>query len=453
MPRSTLIVRVFVALLASLALGYIWIIVSAKLEIGGASPNQQRLGTLPGVRPHAVSQDCTGVKVTAQGTWLVGRVTNEYEQLEPSSERVDLNGLLDGELRPEPETTVVARLGVDGVFKQVAQVSGSACLVASAEGTRVFLLSSLYRPNDAGGQNAVFRSDDQGKTWRWVADGFFPEVSGVATLVSPYFYNQDEVWASRWADDVEPLAGVYYSADGGAHSTPITVPQPLAVTQDYAHSLRPDIQEWRDSTEQLTHVWQQDAQHAVIWVSQRFWGSHPDGKSDNLAIGVTTRVQLKRTADTWQVEDIQRENGLYISELADNGAGRVIGLIDQGPHGRAVVAELNTATLAWKTVGDLPSVFSPLSADTQARGLWVGRNSLVVNTYSDHKPPRWLYWWSEASISADAVFYSTDWGHSWKRLSLDGYMGVRGFDGASDRVFWSKQNYADDTLIHAYGLR
>lgn len=37
MPRSTLIVRVFVALLASLALGYIWIIVSAKLEIGGAA--------------------------------------------------------------------------------------------------------------------------------------------------------------------------------------------------------------------------------------------------------------------------------------------------------------------------------------------------------------------------------------------------------------------------------
>lgn len=452
MPGSALITRLIVALLIGLALWYIWIITSAKLEIGGASPDQQTLGTLQGVRPRAVSLDCTGVVVTAQGTWLVGRVENDYEPLAPSPERVDLNGLLEGESPSASETTFVARLEANGIFKPVAQVSGSACLVANADGARMLLLTDLDRPRDSDGQKVVFRSDDQGKTWAWLEDGFFPDVNGVATNISPYFYGQDEVWAWRSADDAEPQAGVYYSADGGAHSTPISVTQPLAVTADYIRSQRADIKQWHDSSDQLTHVLQVDAQRAFIWVSQRFWASHPDGKSGNLAVSVTTRAQLQRSEGKWQVDNIQRQNGLYISQLADNGNGRVIGLIDQGRHGQAVVAELNTTTLAWKPLGDLPSVFSPLNADTQARGLWVGRNSLLINTYSDHRPPPWLYWWGEASISADAVFYSLDWGQSWKRLAVDGYRGVRGFDGASDRVFWSKPYGGDDTQVYSYGL-
>ena len=132
--------------------------------------------------------------------------------------------------------------------------------------------------------------------------------------------------------------------------------------------------------------------------------------------------------------------------------GRVIGLIDRGGYGHTVVAELNTTTLAWQPLSDLPSVFSPLAADTQARGLWVGRNSLLLNTSSEHHPPRWLYWWGDANISAEAVFYSKDWGQSWQRLAVDGYMGVRGFDGGSDRVFWSQQKSADDTGIGSYSL-
>lgn len=452
MPRSTLIARVLFTLVVVLALWYCWILISATQQIGGASPAQQTLGTLPGVRPRAVAKDCTGVVVTAQGTWLVGRVENEYEQLAPSAERIDLNGLVAGKPRDTSQTSVIARLDADGVFKPVAQVSGTACLVTSADGARVVLLTDIYRADDGGAQNVVFRSDDQGKSWAWLRDGFFPDVSGAATTITPYFYGKDEVWAWRWADDIEPLSGVFYSADGGAHSTPITVTEPLAVTADYVRSQHPDIQEWRDSVDQLTHVLQVSPQRAFIWVSQRYWASHPDGKSDNLAFSVTTRVQVQRVAGQWQVENLQRDNGLYISELADNGAGRVIGLIDQGSSGRTLVAELDTGSLAWKPLGELPNVFSPLPAKTRAFGLWVGRNSLLVNTYSGHRPPRWLYWWSEANISADAVFYSQDWGQSWKRLALDGYMGVRGFEGKSDRVIWSQQDYGADTVLNTYRL-
>ena len=141
MPRSTLIARVLFTLVVVLALWYCWILISATQQIGGASPAQQTLGTLPGVRPRAVAKDCTGVVVTAQGTWLVGRVENEYEQLAPSAERIDLNGLVAGKPRDTSQTSVIARLDADGVFKPVAQVSGTACLVTSADGARVVLLT------------------------------------------------------------------------------------------------------------------------------------------------------------------------------------------------------------------------------------------------------------------------------------------------------------------------
>ncbi|MCP1510629.1 MULTISPECIES: hypothetical protein [Pseudomonas] len=472
MPRSTLIARLVVALLIGAALWYIWIITSAKLGIGGASPDQQQIGVLPGLSPRHVSESCTGVVVTRQGTWLLGRVEDEYHTFTPSPGQVNLNEQLYGKTpkaqeeeggysgffpRDKPETTFVSRLDADGAFKPVAQVSGTACLVSSADGERVFLLTDLKRPKEAEGQEVVFRSDDQGKTWTWLAEGFFPELGGVLTQLAPYFYSQNEVWAWRNPDEIEEegrsvQTGVSYSLDGGQHSTPIATPHSLVVGPEFVSSQHPQIKEWHDSNDQVTHVLQLDARRAYIWVSQRFWASNPDGKGDNLAFSVTTRVELSRAAGAWQVGAVQREEGLYINDLANNGDGRVLGLIDQGPHGHAVVAEMNTTTLAWQPLGEVPSVFSPLASSTQAQQLWVGRNSLMINTYSEHRPPRWLYWWGDANISAGAVFYSKDWGQSWKRLAVDGYRGVIGFDGAGDRVFWAKESHLYDVGIQAYGL-
>ncbi|AHC35028.1 MULTISPECIES: hypothetical protein [Pseudomonas] len=481
MPRSSLITRLLVALLVGVALWYVWMIASAKLEWGGSSPEQHWLGTVPGVQTRAVSQYCTGVLVTPQGTWLVGRLEDAYEPFQPSAAMVDLNAVLHGKAPAPPkepgafgslipsrerETTFISRLDANGQFTPVAHLSGAACLVASPDGAHLYLLSDANRPDDAAAQTVVFRSDDQGQHWTWMAAGFFPEADRVADNLTPYFYNKDEVWA--WgspgtADDeasADPSGaiptGVYYSRDGGAHSAPVVAPQSLLVPREYAQGKRPDIVEWRtaegESGDVRSHVLQQDAQHAMIWVSQRFWGSHPDGQSNNLAIDITTRASLTRTTGGWQVGRLEREDGLFVTALADNGDGRVIGLIDRGGYGHTVVAELNTTTLAWQPLSDLPSVFSPLAADTQARGLWVGRNSLLLNTSSEHHPPRWLYWWGDANISAEAVFYSKDWGQSWQRLAVDGYMGVRGFDGGSDRVFWSQQKSADDTGIGSYSL-
>ncbi|WLH43830.1 hypothetical protein [Pseudomonas beijingensis] len=490
MPRSKLLSRLFVALLAGAALWYMWMLTSAKLEWGGASPDQQQVGVVKDTRLRAMTQYCTGVTVTPQGTWLVGRLEDEAQALEPSTDVVDLDALVYGKpaepeepempgtfahlfSRPETETSFISRLDAQGQFQFVAHVSGAACLVASPDGSSVFLLTGLRRPETANthepDQTVVFRSDDQGQRWTWLTQGWFPEADSLAWSLVPYFHGANEVWAVGRPDVVDtdeekPSAvstGVFYSADRGAHSSPIMGPESLLVSAEYAHGKRPDITEWGTSAGEhgdiQTSVLQLDAQTAFIWVSQRFWGGHPDGVSHNVAVNVTTRARLQAQAGQWQVVDRQRDDNLFVSKLLQNDAGRVMGLIDQGGRGQNVVAELDTAALTWTLLGDLPSVFAPLASDTQVRGsnVWMGQNTLLINTTSDHQPPRWLSWWSDANISADGVFYSEDWGRSWQRLAIGGYLGILGFQPAQDRVFWANGNWYDsnDGRIYSYGLR
>ncbi|AXA54087.1 hypothetical protein ACNT2N_17720 [Pseudomonas thivervalensis] len=492
MPRSKLLSKLLVALLAGAALWYMWMITSAKLEWGGDSPDQQQLGAVKDTRLRAMTQYCTGVTVTPQGTWLVARLEREAQALEPSAGVVNLDAVVYGKpaeneepealgtfshlfSRAETETSFISRLDDQGQFQLVAHVSGAACLVASPDGTNMFLLTGLRRPETANthepDQTVVFRSDDQGQHWTWLTQGWFPEVDSLAWSLVPYFHGANEVWAVGKPDGVEddgaeaqPTAvstGVFYSADRGAHSSPVMAPESLLVPAEYAHGKRPDITEWGTSEgehgEVHTDVLQLDTQTAFIWVSQRFWGSHPDGVSDNVAVNVTTRARLQAKAGQWQVVDVQRDDNLFVSKLIQNDAGKVMGLIDQGNHGQTVVAELDTAALTWTPMGDLPSVFSPLASQTQVRGsnFWMGQNTLLINTTSEHHPPRWLYWWSDANISANGVFYSKDWGRSWQRLAIGGYLGVLGFEPVQDRVFRANGNWYDsnDGRVYSYGLR
>ena len=492
MPRSKLLTTLFVALLAGAALWYVWMIASAKLQWGGSSPDQQLLGTVKDTRLRAMTQYCTGVTVTAQGTWLVARLESEARELEPSADVVDLDAVVYGKpeenkaseepgafarllSRNDNETSFISRLDAQGQFQLVAHVSGAACLVATADGASVFLLTGLDRPETASTdelrQTVVLRSDDQGRRWTWLSKGWFAEADQLAWNLNLYFHGANEVWAlgrPGAADDGSGEAtpgvvstGVSYSADRGASSTPITAPESLLVSTEYLRDKRPEITDWHTTDgehgEIRSHVLQLDAQRAYIWVSQRFWGSNPDGVGDNVAFNVTTRARLQAKAGQWQVVDVLREDNLFIGKLVQNAAGRAIGLIDQGDRGREVVAELDTTALTWHALSELPSVFSPLASDSQLREghFWVGQDTLLINTSSEHRPPRWLYGWSDASISADGVFYSKDWGRSWQRLAIEGYLGIVGFLPAQDRVIWAKGNWYDnnDGGIYSYGLR
>lgn len=491
MPRSKLFSTLFAALVGAAALWYMWMITSAKLEWGGASPDQQRIGVVKDIQQRAMTQYCTGVVVTGQSTWLVGRLEGDASRLEPTADVVDLDAVVYGKpaeageeepqapfpglLGRDKETSFISRLDAQGQFQLVAHVSGAACLVASPDGASVFLLTGLDRPDTANAddinQTVVFRSDDQGKHWTWLSEGWFAEADRLAWSLTPYFHGTDEVWAwgrpSAADDDSSEAAsggvstGVFYSADRGASSTAIVASEPLLVAAESVHEKYPEINEWHTGSGEQgdvqTNVLQLDARQAFIWVSQRFWASNPDGVGNNIAFNVTTRARLQRETGPWRVVEVQRDDNLFVSKLVQNDAGRVIGLIDQGNRGRDVVAELDTIALTWRTLSELPSVFAPLASESRVRGtnFWVGQNSLLINTTSEHYPPRWLYWWSDASISADGVFYSRDWGQSWKRLAVAGYLGIVGFQPAQDRVIWGNGNWYDnkDVGIYSYGLR
>ena len=491
MPRSKLFSILFTALLGTAALWYMWMITSAKLEWGGASPDQQQIGTVKDIQQRAMASYCTGVFVTGQGTWLVGRLDGDASRLAAAADVVDLDAVVYGkpaeEAEKEPqapylgflgrdkETSFISRLDAQGQFQLVAHVSGAACLVASPDGGSVFLLTGLDRPDTANAddinQTVVFRSDDQGKRWTWLSKGWFAEADQVAWSLAPYFHGTHEVWAwgrpSAVDDDsgegpsgVVPT-GVFYSADRGMSSTAIVASESLLVPAESVHAQHPEITEWYTGSGEhgdiQTNVLQLDDRHAFIWVSQRFWGSNPDGVGNNIAFNLTARARLQRETGPWRVVEVQRDDNLFVSRLIQNDAGRVVGLIDQGNRGRDVVAELDTTALTWRTLGELPSVFAPLASESRVRGtnFWVGQNSLLINTTSEHHPPRWLYWWSDATVSADGVFYSKDWGQSWKRLAIDGYLGIVGFQPAQDRVIWGNGNWYEnnDGGIYSYGLR
>ncbi len=102
-------------------------------------------------------------------------------------------------------------------------------MVASPDGTSVFLLTGLRRPETANthdpDQTVVFRTDDQGQRWTWLTKGWFPEAESLAWSLAPYFHGSNEVWAAGTPDAVDedsdeekPTAvstGVFYSADRG----------------------------------------------------------------------------------------------------------------------------------------------------------------------------------------------------------------------------------------------
>lgn len=491
MPRSKLLLTLPAVLIGGAALWYMWMIGSARLEWGGSAPDKQTVGTVLDVNQREMSQYCTGVMVTPQATWLIGRSEESPKNLGLAADVIDLNAQVYGDpVKPgqapqdtpdrsadgERETTLISRLEPNGHFHTLAHVGGPACLIASPDGANVFLLTGLNRParatttTTAIDQTVVLRSEDQGKSWRWLENGLFPQANQIASNLTPWFHGSDEVWAWGYPSGTDNesgedspgaiATGVFYSDDLGTSSTQLFAHDSLLVSGEYARDKRPEVVEWSQDSgmygEIKTHVSQLDAQHAVIWVSQSFRGRNPDPKKiDNEFFNVTTQATARRTGGQWQITSVQHDDGLFIDELAENDNGRIMGLIAQNHQRNDVIAELDRAKLTWQPQGQLPSPFAPLASSSilREKNFFVGHDTLLINTSSQHHPARWLSGGSDASISAEAVFYSKDWGRSWRKLAIDGYLGILGFQGTQDRVIWAKADDNRDLGVYAYGLK
>jgi len=180
--RLSLAGRVLAGALALAGLGYMGLLARGKMELGGASPDEQTLGRVADLNQRAMQQYCTGVVATPMGTWLVGRREGsiEGEASEFARHAPDLAASLQAPapaLSRDKEFSFISRLGANGSFELVATVPDTACLRATPDGRSVFVLTGIDRPGGANGeraQTAIFRSDDQGRSWQVLKAGLFP---------------------------------------------------------------------------------------------------------------------------------------------------------------------------------------------------------------------------------------------------------------------------------------
>ncbi|MDL5594737.1 hypothetical protein QS468_18620 [Bacillus subtilis] len=494
--RSLIVPLAAVALAAMVPLGFIWIITSAKLELGGASPDEAVVGSVERIGQRAMEQYCTGVVATPRNTWLVGRM--EGDRSEGDAVGQDLGQLIRGEKKPDDEeehsftpfssaftqeaqATYLSRLDDQGRFVQVAHLDETACLVANADGSSLFLLTGVDRPGkdplEGLQQTVVLRSDDQGASWQVLPDGFFPEADDLAWSLKPYFHDADQVWA--WATlpqsatpsagyGYEPdttadnRAGLYYSPDRGRTRQALVAPENLLVSLDEIRKRAPADAEWGDSAGTFgtitPHVWQYDDDHAALWIGQSFLYGKPGGDYLDTPLFVTTRAELVREGGQWRIGPLQRDTGVLVEELVGTGQGQVYGVISREGTHATEVAEWQRENASWQVNGELPSPFWPLQAFTGLRLFLAGDGVLLANTDSRYHVPQWLSLkknGGSSRISADAVFYSRDGGRSWSRLAIAGYLGVLGLDRNQDQVFWANGNWydSDDRRIYRYGLK
>ncbi|MDH1106932.1 hypothetical protein N5C55_26780 [Pseudomonas otitidis] len=494
--RSLIVPLAAVALAAVVPLGFIWIITSAKLELGGASPDEAVVGSVERIGQRAMEQYCTGVVATPRNTWLVGRM--EGDRSEGDAVGQDLGQLIRGEKKPDDEeehsftpfssgftqeaqATYLSRLDDQGRFVQVAHLDETACLVANADGSSLFLLTGVDRPGkdplEGLQQTVVLRSDDQGASWQVLPDGFFPEADDLAWSLKPYFHDADQVWA--WATlpqsatpsagyGYEPdttadnRAGLYYSPDRGRTRQALVAPENLLVSLDEIRKRAPADAEWGDSAGTFgtitPHIWQYDDDHAALWIGQSFLYGKSGGDYLDTPLFVTTRAELVREGGQWRIGPLQRDTGVLVEELVGTGQGQVYGVISREGTHATEVAEWQRESASWQVNGELPSPFWPLQAFTGLRLFLAGDGVLLANTDSRYQVPQWLSLkknGGSSRISADAVFYSRDGGRSWSRLAIAGYLGVLGLDRNQDQVFWAKGNWYDsnDRRIYRYGLK
>lgn len=234
----------------------------------------------------------------------------------------------------------------------------------------------------------------------------------------------------------------------------------LLLTLEEIRAHAPDWANWGDYNGQhgriRTELVQLDADNALYWISQSFMYGPADGPYLDTTLNFSSRIHLQRQADDWRVVSVERSNGESLSQVQRSPGGKIIGLLTTDDWQQRIV-ELDPQTLQWRTLGTPPNLFAPFPAGNGISELRVGRNTLLAVVSGEHEIPLWLTpsRSEPATVSASGVYYSVDWGRSWKKLPIAGYLGLLGFDPEHDRVFWGEGEWyeSNDTNIYQAKLR
>ncbi|MBS64598.1 hypothetical protein [Salinisphaera sp.] len=493
MPRSRrraiALPLLIVALAAGLpAIWFIWTLAKGHGDFAGGHVDNREFATIQSYLQRRDDGLCDRIFVTAEDTWLIGVADSPDSSMDLAGS-TDLAELIRGDgsdgggsygvfgagAGMRAKYGYISRLNDNGRFDVVARLDSSACMAAAGrDGRRVYVLSGMERPDNAyenddpaSRQDAVFVTDDQGRSWQWQREGFMVPSSITAWGVHPYRDAYDTVWAWQRLPHTQvtngkPIvdgdgSGLYYSTDEGRSTTEVDQTSPLVASRMELEALKPAGMKLNGEAvvgEVEPHVMRLGEDRAAVWVSQQIGYSDPaDASPYNAgALHVLRYARLNRNGGEWHMGKVEQTEGMKIQALRQGPDGRVRAVVRMAGETASHIALVDPDTLEIKPTAELPGAFAPLTSNEYVRGFWVGKHSMVVNVGSSYRVPTWINvgeWLSgdEAHISGNAVFYSVDDGRSWDRLAIPGYQGVLGFDAATDRVFWHRDgSYTDKSI-------
>lgn len=454
------------ALISPFAL-YAWVLLSAKLALGGDSPASTTLAVLPGYQTPATSL-CDGVLQTAQGLWFFteGSDYQNKEALNAKPPALDILTLI-GE-QPEPGAfssmlgkqngTIVLTADMKGSVRYSAILPDTPCADVSHDGRTLWLRTTLQLPGEPGDrQLANARSSDHGQSWQLekqklspVADKYphdyrliFPSANERWAL-----YEDDRVTPAPLAEGETPNQLLAYSADQGSTWQYLLNSVSLPIPEQYIAPLRPHGEVvFKKNELTLTPL---SPDQILLWQSVELTTQTGDQLGDQHT-AFTRLVTLNRKGQAWQAAPAVISAPMAFETIQQGSDGQIFA-VKSGPGKQPdEIWQFDPVQQRWDKRGDAPNLFAPFPGSSSITSLRAGKGVLLIEVYARHRPGSILPSGREASISATAYFYSTDQGRSWRKFDTRQYETITGFDAQTNRVF-RFDDRGQDTVVTAQTL-
>jgi hypothetical protein len=339
---------------------------------------------------------------------------------------------------------VISRLEQGKPMRDLAYFDGEFSLLVSPDSKTLVLFTDVDVPNQKyWQQDAIFRSDDQGETWRWLKEGFFPEIDRIGNPMGFYMHGTRELW--RWRNYSSPdddkknpdpatwsyrrkaenlYTELYYSPDFGENVETIPI----------SNTLFPPLGEKNLERIISPYVVQLSPDWAIIWLSQEIYPK----KKPRSASYITTKIELRRVDNRWRMQAPQHFEGMAITALHETGNRVVAAMILDNDEEDAGIVEFDPEQQTWKRISEPPNPFFPLSSSKSLHTLLLGEKVLFLGAGFGYNA-RWLFpfsWFddhnSKIIYAPFFPYYSLDQGRSWRQLAIE----PMAFQPEEGRIFW-----------------
>lgn len=434
------------------SLGFMGLLMAAKLNLAGAQPPRHVIAAQPQLAQSSSPDDshCAGVVRAGDVLWLIGN-SDELDSIEGVMKDPSVWNLAAGpdHVKGQPRAfrtfypgkTVLSRLTPDKRFKPVVYFPGRGCVVPVPDSDDALLFTSLRHRGTSSVSSVpgtIFQTTDSGAHWTEIAGGMFATVSPDVARLGVDYRSQHRVWAwrTRYANAAEGTSGYGFSSDGGMTAETLDIPGGFrSAATDVAAGVpaaaRPTLKHDEDYDNRF--VTESTPDQAVLWLSQRFTYRLPrqDGSGYRTHYAARTdALVLKRVDHAWRTAEVKHFDDLYIGKLVQPRSGPAYAVLVRPGDRSETIGRLDDKLVRWTTLSSVPSPLWPL-ADGRVSGFWATGKTIAVDVSTRFHPK----WGGSMSVSADARYYSNDQGAHWHKLAIADWPGIFGLD-ARDRLYF-----------------